>query len=169
MAGLVSTVGEASYGATKHAVVSISKTLRIEAQRHGVLVSGALPRRDPHSDPDRRRVRSHEPGRRQQRARARAVGAGPAHGARQVREEGERRAVLRGDAIIILPSWWKAFWYLERISPALSMRFAKLALKRIRELDSTGSRFAAGAVRRVVGLSLVRWGRCRGIRCVRRG
>jgi hypothetical protein len=49
------------------------------------------------------------------------------------------RAVLRGDAIIVVPAWWKAFWYLERLSPALSMRFAKVMLKRIRELESTTS------------------------------
>jgi len=47
--------------------------------------------------------------------------------------------VLRGDAIIVVPAWWKAFWYLERLSPALSMRAAKLSLKRLREALSTTS------------------------------
>jgi hypothetical protein len=48
------------------------------------------------------------------------------------------RAVLRGDAIIVVPAWWKAFWYLERLSPALSMRASKnLALKRLREAQHT--------------------------------
>ena len=37
------------------------------------------------------------------------------------------RAVLRGDAIIVVPAWWKAWWYLERLSPALAMRFAKVS------------------------------------------
>jgi hypothetical protein len=49
------------------------------------------------------------------------------------------RAVLRGDAIIVVPGWWKAFWYLERLSPSLSMRITKRALTRIRELQSTTS------------------------------
>ena len=49
------------------------------------------------------------------------------------------RAVLRGDAIIVVPAWSKAFWYLERLSPALSMRVAKVSLKRQRELESTTS------------------------------
>jgi short-subunit dehydrogenase len=49
------------------------------------------------------------------------------------------RAVLRGDAIIVVPAWYKAFWYLERLSPALSMRFAKVPLKRLREMESTAS------------------------------
>ena len=48
------------------------------------------------------------------------------------------RAVLRGDAIIVFPPWWKALWYLERLSPALTLRLAKLTLKRVRELGSTG-------------------------------
>src|SRR6201998_3824019 len=36
MAGLVAGAGEGSYTATKHAVVAISKGLRVEAERHGV-------------------------------------------------------------------------------------------------------------------------------------
>ncbi len=47
------------------------------------------------------------------------------------------RAVLRGDAIIVVPAWWKVFWYLERLSPSLSMRLTKRALTRMRELQST--------------------------------
>lgn len=46
------------------------------------------------------------------------------------------RAVARGDAISVVPAWWKAFWYLERLSPALSMRLAKETLNRVREMDS---------------------------------
>jgi short-subunit dehydrogenase len=49
------------------------------------------------------------------------------------------RAVLRGDAIIVVPAWWKALWYLDRISPALSMRAARLTLKRLREMESAAS------------------------------
>jgi short-subunit dehydrogenase len=49
------------------------------------------------------------------------------------------RAVLRGDAIIVVPPWWKALWYLERLSPALSMRAAKVMLKRIRAAESVAS------------------------------
>jgi hypothetical protein len=47
--------------------------------------------------------------------------------------------VSRGDAIIVVPRWWKALWYLERLSPALSMCAAKVALKRTREVHSTAS------------------------------
>ena len=43
MAGLITTVSQASYAATKHAVVALSKTLRLEAERHGVQVSVLCP------------------------------------------------------------------------------------------------------------------------------
>ena len=43
MAGLVATPGAANYTATKHAVVALSKALRLEAERHGVQVSVLCP------------------------------------------------------------------------------------------------------------------------------
>ena len=43
MAGLVAGPGEASYTASKHAVVALSKALRVEAERHGVQVSVLCP------------------------------------------------------------------------------------------------------------------------------
>ena len=43
MSGLVATASQASYSATKHAIVAISKTLRLEAERHGVQVSVLCP------------------------------------------------------------------------------------------------------------------------------
>ncbi|MBV8347278.1 MAG: SDR family oxidoreductase [Mycolicibacterium sp.] len=138
MAGLITTVGQASYTATKHAVVAISKTLRVEAERHGVQVSVFCPGavRTPAltggkywrvgmtgvSDEEIRKAWE----------RTRPV-------APEMFAERALRAVLRGDAIIVLPARWKALWYLERLSPALSMRVAKVLLKRIRELKSTSS------------------------------
>ena len=47
------------------------------------------------------------------------------------------KAVARNQAIIVVPRWWKALWYLERLSPALSMRAAMIALKRTREVQLT--------------------------------
>jgi len=137
MAGLVTSPGLGSYTATKHAVVGISKALRVEAERHGVQVSvfcpgvirtpimtgGQYGRINPSISNEEllkffERLRPMAPEKFAERA---------------------LRAVLRGDAIIVVPAWWKAFWYLERLSPALSMRVARLALKRLRELESTAS------------------------------
>jgi hypothetical protein len=47
------------------------------------------------------------------------------------------RAVLRGDAIIVVPPWWKAAWYLDRWFPSLTTRAARRTLKRIREMRSS--------------------------------
>jgi NAD(P)-dependent dehydrogenase (short-subunit alcohol dehydrogenase family) len=136
MAGLVTTVSQASYTASKHAIVALSKTLRLEAERHGVQVSVLCPgvirtpiltggkygRNEGVSDEDLLRLAELGRPMAPERFAERAL-----------------RAVLRGDAIIVVPAWWKAFWYLERLSPALSMRAAKILLKRRREVESTAS------------------------------
>jgi NADP-dependent 3-hydroxy acid dehydrogenase YdfG len=136
MSGLVASPGSVSYTATKYAVVGISKALRVEAERHGVRVSVLCPGaiRTPiltggkfgriPGISDEELLKSWE--------RLRPM-------APEKFAERALRAVLRGDAIIVVPTWWKAFWYLERLSPALSMRLTKVALKRIRELESTTS------------------------------
>jgi NADP-dependent 3-hydroxy acid dehydrogenase YdfG len=135
-AGLVTAPVGASYTATKHAVVAISMVLRVEAERHGVQASAICPgairtpilaggkygRFDGVSD--EQLVKFWEPFRPMAPDRF---------------AERALRAVLRGDAIIVVPGWWKAFWYLERLSPALSRRAARLTLKRIREMDSTAT------------------------------
>ncbi|AFM17537.1 short-chain alcohol dehydrogenase [Mycolicibacterium chubuense NBB4] len=129
LAGLITMTAQAGYSATKHAVVALSKTLRLEAERHGVSVSVLCPGvvRTP-------------------------ILAGGRYGynttvdSEEMRKLGEKlrpispeafaarslKAVVRGDAIIVVPRRWKLLWYLERLSPALSMRVAKESLKRTR-------------------------------------
>jgi NADP-dependent 3-hydroxy acid dehydrogenase YdfG len=138
MAGLVATAGQASYTATKHAVVAISKTLRLEAERHGVQVSVLCPGviRTPiltggqYGRTDRAGISDEEILKMWERLRPMAP---------EKFAERALRAVLRGDAIIVVPAWWKIFWYLERLSPAFSMRIGKATLKRVRELESSAS------------------------------
>jgi NAD(P)-dependent dehydrogenase (short-subunit alcohol dehydrogenase family) len=138
MAGLIASPGLGSYTATKHAVVGISKALRVEAKRHGVQVSVFCPGviRTPmmtggqYGRMNMAGVSDEELLKFWERLRPMAP---------EKFAERALRAVFRGDAIIIVPAWWKALWYLERLSPALSMRVAKLALERIREVDSTAS------------------------------
>ena len=135
MAGLVTSVGQASYTATKHAVVAISKTLRVEAEGHGVNVSVLCP------GVIRTPILSGG-----QYGRFSAPGVSGADVlemweelcplAPEVFAERALRAVLRGEAIIVVPRWWKALWYMERLSPALGMRFGKTALKRLRKAQA---------------------------------
>jgi NAD(P)-dependent dehydrogenase (short-subunit alcohol dehydrogenase family) len=138
MAGLMTNAGQASYAATKHAVVALSNTLRLQAARHGVRVSvfcpgvirtpiltgGKYGRLKTTGVSDEEILKWWEPLRPlpPEKFAERAL-----------------RAVLRNDAIIVVPAWWKVFWYLERLSPALSMRLAGLTLKRLREVEAAAS------------------------------
>ena len=136
MAGLVPSPGSASYTATKHAVAALSMVLRLEAERHNVQVSVLCPGaiRTPilaggefgrvSGFSDEELLKFWEP----------FLPMAPEKFA-----ERALRAVLRGDAIIVVPAWWKALWYLERLSPALARRAARLPLKRLREMESTAS------------------------------
>ncbi len=126
MAGLMPMPGGASYTATKHAVVGISKALRIEAAFHGVRVSVLCPGaiRTPILTGGRygrtelagvdeaiqralwEKLRPMEP-----RAFAEQVLA----------------AVARDEPYIIVPKWWRLAWLLERISPEASLVLARLS------------------------------------------
>lgn len=135
MAGLITTAGQASYSASKHAVVALSKTLRVEARRHGVQVSVLCPGvirtpiltggrygRNDISNEDLMRM-----------GEALRPMAPEAFARRAF------RAVRADRAIIVLPAWWKALWYLERASPTLSMRIASLMITRTRALQPSPS------------------------------
>lgn len=139
MAGLLASPGAVSYTAAKHAVVAISRALRLEAERHGVSVSVLCPgairtpiltggkygRMTKTGAGDEALLKFWEPMR----------PMAPEKFAARV-----LRAVSRNDAIIIVPGWWKALWYLERLSPAVSAWNARLALKRLRAMDSGASK-----------------------------
>ena len=132
MAGLVATAGQVAYSASKHAVVGLSKALRVEARGRGVRVSVLCPGviRTPI---------------------LRGGKYGRFHGGEAVRERVEamfermrpmpsdvfaRRAlaaVARNAAIIIEPAWWKLFWYLERLAPAASLALMSKGYQRTRD------------------------------------
>ena len=133
MAGLVTTSAQAGYSATKHAVVALSKTLRVEAATHGVRVSVLCPGvvRTPILD-------GGEYGRNRNVSRENLLKLGEALRPIQPDVFAERalQEVLRNRAIIVVPRRWNALWYLERLSPALSMRVAGAALRRTRQVQS---------------------------------
>jgi NAD(P)-dependent dehydrogenase (short-subunit alcohol dehydrogenase family) len=118
-AGLLPAPNAGSYAASKHAVVGLSKALRIEAKEHGVRVSVLCPGV----------------------IRTPILNAGE-FGRTNLTPEGEQkmmafweqlrpmdprafarktlRQVARNVPIIIVPSWWKLLWLVERMSPSLS-------------------------------------------------
>lgn len=122
LAGLVPTGEAASYAATKHAVVGLTKALRIEAAEHGVKVTALCPGviRTPI-------MTAGKYGRMKLSEGSEA----------KVMELWERmrpmdvdtfarkalREIERNKPIVIVPSMWKVFWLLERVSPRLSLWF----------------------------------------------
>ncbi len=133
MAGLVYGAGQASYTATKHAVVALSLALRVEGKRHGVDVSVLCPGaiRTPI-------LTGGKYGRTKGMGEAEMRKFWDSMRPMQPEEFAERalRAVSRSKAIIVVPAWWKTLWFLNRLSPAAAMRVAALGLKRARKLES---------------------------------
>jgi NAD(P)-dependent dehydrogenase (short-subunit alcohol dehydrogenase family) len=130
MAGLITTPMSGSYTTTKHAVVGLSKALRVEAKAYGVRVSVVCPGviRTPILRGGRY-GRINLPVSEQQSVERfeRLRPMDPNLLAKKV-----LRAVFRNQAIIVFPRWWKLFWYLERISPNLSLRLAEIFLESAR-------------------------------------
>jgi len=134
MAGLSSAPGATAYAATKHAVVGLSKSLRIEASlddfRVSVLCPGAIRTpilegggkygksyADMTPDQERRmwdKVRPMSPD-----AFARAA----------------LTAVARNKAIIVIPSWWKLYWYADRFFPSLATAIARKSYSNLQEMS----------------------------------
>ncbi|MGD0523672.1 MAG: SDR family oxidoreductase [Polyangiaceae bacterium] len=140
VAGLLAVPGNGSYTATKHAVLAISKALRIEAKRHGVRVSALCPGaiRTPILTGGKY-GRMNVPGLTEEAAAAMWARLRPMDV--DVFAGKALRAVATNEAIIVIPRWWKAVWLLERLSPALSARLAESALERMRaQLTAASSR-----------------------------
>ena len=132
MAGLVTSAGQTSYAVSKHAVVGLSKSLRIEAKFHGVRVSVLCPGaiRTPI-------LRGGKFGRIQLNAAAQAELAKMWETLRPmpVDELAPKvaKAVVRDEPYIIYPTWWRWVWYLDKLSPALSSKLCELSYARFRK------------------------------------
>ena len=140
--GLFATPGQASYTASKHAVVGMSKVLRVEARAHGVNVSVLCPGavwtpilsgghfgRTGYEGMGEDVVRA---------VWSRMRPISPEALASRALD-----AVARDEAIIVVPEWWKAFWLAERLAPNTMLRVYERVLARSRlELERRGVRRA---------------------------
>jgi NAD(P)-dependent dehydrogenase (short-subunit alcohol dehydrogenase family) len=138
IAGLVSAAGTGSYCASKHAVVGLTKVLRIEGARHGVRASVLCPGaiRTPiftggrygrvgYANVTREKILS-------QWERLRPME--PPVFARRSLDD-----ISRNVPIIVHPGWWKALWYLDRLSPSLGMKLWSVMFeKRRKDLERDG-------------------------------
>jgi NAD(P)-dependent dehydrogenase (short-subunit alcohol dehydrogenase family) len=122
MAGLIPSPGVVAYATTKHAVVGLSKSLRAEAASAGVYVSALCPGviRTPILEGGRY---------------ARMSAEIPAEKMRQLWDKLKPMApdifahkainsIAKNKAIIIVPSWWKVFWWINRLFPSLGIKLA---------------------------------------------
>lgn len=138
VAGLTPEGGMGSYSATKHAVVALSRSLRVEAKRHGVKVSALCPGaiRTPILTGGRY-GRINLPGVDSEQIASWWERLRPMDPAEFARRSLDR--VFRNEAIIVVPRWYKALWYVDRLSPALGMALAAATLASQRRLAAEAS------------------------------
>lgn len=131
MAGLMPTPGCTGYAATKHAVVGLSESLRMEAVAARVRISVLCPGviRTPILEDGGRygRMLRPMPPEFQRRMWRRLRPMAPDRFAGKV-----LRAVARNKAIIVIPWRWRLFWWLHRLSPSLAMCLGRWHYERLR-------------------------------------
>ncbi len=134
MQGLMPGPLLASYSATKHAVVGLSKALRIEAAAGGVRASVLCPGviRTPLLAGGKHGIFvggfSEEEQRRRSASYFERLRPMPAERfVAKVLDD-----VARNRAIIVVPRWWKLFWWLDRLSPSLSLAMADRLVASVR-------------------------------------
>lgn len=112
-AGLVPAPENVGYAATKHAVVGLSTSLRIEAAKSGIRVSVLCPGLIRTAILDGGKYGKIYGDIEETRKRVEQVKPMPP-------EDFAYRAlnaIALNKAIIIIPSWWKIFWWIYRLSP----------------------------------------------------
>jgi NAD(P)-dependent dehydrogenase (short-subunit alcohol dehydrogenase family) len=127
-AGLWPSPFVVSYCTTKHAVVGLSTSLRIEAAAEGVRVSvlcpGAVRTPALTCEAPFGKVLPPIPLTVYQKMVEREFPMTPERFAEQA-----LRAVAKNQAIIVIPSWWRIVWWLNRLSPSLGLYLGRKSLE----------------------------------------
>lgn len=117
MAGLLPMPMAVSYATAKHAVVGLSKSLRVEAAQYGVRVSALCPGviRTPilHGGKYGKQLQPVAP-EVQEKFMQQYRPMDPSLFAERVLD-----ALARNKPIIIVPGWWRLLWWIGRLSPGL--------------------------------------------------
>ena len=135
MAGLIPSPGVVAYAATKYAIVGLSQSLRAEAAERGVCVSVICPGviRTPILERGGKYGKMHIdiPDEQLRRMWEIFKPMSPNIFSKKV-----IHSVVKNRAIIIVPSWWKLFWWINRLSPSLGIFLAQKSFQRMkRKLD----------------------------------
>ncbi len=125
-AGLVPAAAEGAYAATKHAVVGLSLSLRIEAATFGVKVSVVCPGLVDTPILDSTKYVKLDPESIKKIAPEKPIP--PRKAARQI-----LRGVERNRFYIVLTATAHALWWLHRYAPGTSMRLGKIAIRMFRD------------------------------------
>jgi NAD(P)-dependent dehydrogenase (short-subunit alcohol dehydrogenase family) len=132
MAGLMHGPGNVVYTTTKHAVVGLSISLRAEAAHLGIHVSVVCPGviRTPILEGGGRygKMLIDIPAEQVRRMWEKLRPMSP-----DVFAEKVLNSVAKNKAIIIVPSWWKLFWYINRLSPSLGMFLAQRRFLKVKK------------------------------------
>ncbi|HWR72048.1 MAG TPA: SDR family oxidoreductase [Nitrospirota bacterium] len=132
MAGLMPSPGNVAYAATKYAVVGLSKSLRAEAAQAGVRVSVLCPGviRTPILEGGGKygKMLVDIPPEQMRRMWEKLKPMSPDIFAIKV-----LNSVALNKAIIIVPSWWKLFWWIDRLFPSLGIVFAQISFQNMQK------------------------------------
>lgn len=123
MAGLMTSPGNTAYATTKYAVIGLSKSLRAEAAQYGVRVSVLCPGviRTPILEGGKYgKMLVEIPREKIQEMWERMRPMEPDVFAGKVLD-----LIARNKPIIIVPSWWKIYWWIDRLSPSLGISLAE--------------------------------------------
>lgn len=129
IAGLVPGAGNIAYTTMKHAVVGLSKSLRGEAERTGVRVSVICPGaiRTPILEGGKYgKMLIDVPLEQVRQLWEKVKPMDPNLFAKKV-----LKAVARNKAIIIVPSWWRVYWWIDRLSPSLGIWLSKRRFEKV--------------------------------------
>lgn len=126
-AGLVPAAGEGAYCATKHAVVGLSSTLRIEAEAFGIQVSVVCP-----GLVDTPILQSTKYVKLDPRSLVAVTPQKPMDARRAARVI--LRGVERRDFFIVITATAHAIWRIHRYAPKTSIRLGKLAIEKLRTM-----------------------------------
>jgi NAD(P)-dependent dehydrogenase (short-subunit alcohol dehydrogenase family) len=137
IAGLAPLPGAAGYSMTKHAVVGLSTSLRIEAATMGIRVSVFCPGliRTPIMQGGKYGKIAEDLPRDEMQVMLERLR--PMHP--ELFAMKALNAVAKNKAIIIVPSWWKIGWWLHRLSPSLGLFLAQ------KDYQDKGKKFSKAA------------------------
>jgi len=130
MAGFMPGPGNIAYTTTKHGVIGLSQSLRAEAAQRGIRVSVVCPGaiRTPILEDGGKygKMLIDIPLEQQRRMWEKFKPMSPNIFANKV-----LNSVAKNKAIIIVPSWWKLFWYINRLSPSLGIFLAQKSFEKM--------------------------------------